>query len=370
MRIDSVELYLVQNSFFKPWRTAYGSDASNCVLITRLVSGEHEGWSESSPLPGPNYSYEYGEGVYNVAERFLSRIIVGKEFSSAKELNAAMSVVKGNPFAKAGMEIAWWTLQADMQGTPLGPLIGGTAGEIEIGDSYGVYDTYDMLLAAIDRGLSQGFRRVKLKVMHGWDIDMLRVVRSTYPNTVFHIDCNASYSFEEAEVFIKMDRLNLAMIEQPFASGDIYDHARLQKMLDTPICLDESITEPWQARQAIELGACRYINIKPTRVGGLQNTIDINNMCKNSGIGCWIGGMLESDIGKAICVEAASLSNMVYSHDITPSVENYPDTFTDALLTYSSPCHFHTSERIGTPIKPDIEKMKKKTLKSATIKAE
>lgn len=370
MRIDSIELYLVQNRFFRPWRTAYGEDASNCVLITRLISGRHEGWSESSPLPGPNYSYEYGEGVYNVADRFLSRVIIGREFNSAKELNAAMSVVKGNPFAKAGIEIAWWTLQADILGVSLSQLIGGTPGEVEIGGGCGIYDTYDELLAAIDRELSQGFRRIKLKVAHGWDIDMLRVVRRTYPNTVFHIDCNASYTFEESDIFKQMDDLYLAMIEQPFASGDIYDHAKLQKMLDTPLCLDESITEPWHARQAAELGACKYINIKPARVGGLQNTIDINNICKNAGIGCWIGGMLESDIGKAICLEAASLSNMVYPHDITPSIESYPDTFTETLLTYSSPCHFHTSERIGTPIKPKIEKLKKIALKSVILEAE
>lgn len=357
MLIDSIEIYLVENSFYSPWRTAYGSDAGNMVVITRMTSGAHEGWSESSPLPCPNYSYEYGEGAFHVAKKFLAPLIVGKDVTTAREMNSLMSAVKGNPFAKAALEMAWWTLAADIAGVPLGNLIGSKSRRVEVGSGIGVMDDYDSLIRKIDRTINDGYRRVKLKMMRGWDYDMLAAVRSAFPDITLHVDCNASYAPEDTPLFESLDRFHLAMIEQPFAPGDIYAHSVLQKKLDTPICLDESITEVWQAEQAAELRACRYINIKPARVGGIQNAIDINEVCRLAGIGCWVGGMLESDVGKAICVELAALGNMVYPHDITPATESYPARFTRGELRFVDSCYLNTTSAIGTPIKPDIELM-------------
>lgn len=370
MFIDKIELYLVQNAFFKPWRTAYGSDPGNCAVFVRMVSGNYEGWSESSPLPGPNYSYEYGQGAYLMAEQFLAPCVVGKEFSSARELNAAMAHVKGNPFAKGAIEMAWWTLDAAMKGKTLGAALGAVHKEIPVGDGWGVYDSYDVLIENIGKSFDAGYPRVKLKAMHGWDAEMLEAVRSVFPNETIHIDCNASYTFDEAEIFRKMDKFHLAMIEQPFQAGDIYSHAKLQKMLDTPVCLDESITEPWQAEQAAELGACGYINIKPARVGGLQNAIDINNICAQAGIGCWVGGMMESDVGKAICTELAALPNMVYPHDVTPSVCNYPEIITTTTLAETPQKTICCSDRIGSPVVPDMEKFIKKVIAGKVILSE
>lgn len=159
-----------------------------------------------------------------------------------------------------------------------------------------------------------------------------------------------------------MDRFDLAMIEQPFQAGDIVSHAKLQAMMDTPLCLDEGITEPWQAEEAAELKACRYINIKPARVGGLQNTLTINRICEEADIGCWIGGMLESDVGKAICVAAAALSNMVYPHDITPGTINYPEDIAEEALVLSSDCTLPVADWPGTPIKPNMERLLSKTI--------
>jgi len=369
MLIEKIELYLVENDFFTPWRTAYGSDPGNCAVFARMVSGAFEGWSESSPLPGPNYSYEHGRGAYEVAKQFLAPCVVGKEFATAGELNSAMAHVKGNPFAKAAIEMAWWTLEAAIKGKTLGTMLGAEAKEVVLGDGWGISDSYDTLIANIGKSFDQGYTRVKLKAMHGWDVEMLEAVRSVFPTQTIHIDCNASYTFAEADTFKKIDKFHLAMIEQPFQCGDIYSHAKLQKMLDTPVCLDESITEPWQAEQAAELGACRYINIKPARVGGLQNALDINTVCTQAGIGCWVGGMLESDVGKAICTEVAALPNMVYSHDITPSVFNYPEIITSSVLE-ETPAHTIRCSCIpGTPIVPDMEKFMKKVVVSTVITA-
>lgn len=358
MRIDGIELYLVENAFHKPWRTAYGSDPGNSVVIARMVSGNHEGWSEASPLPDPNYSYEYGRGAFEVCKRFLAPLTVGKDFASARELNAAISHVKGNPFAKAAIEMAWWTLKADMEGKTLGQLLGATTDKVEVGDGWGICDSYDELIANIGKSFDEGYTRVKLKIAPGWDEKMLEAVRSVFPNQTIHVDGNSAYRYNEhADLLKRLDRFHLAMIEQPFQVGDIYYTAKLQARMDTPICLDETITEPWQAEVAAEMKACKYINIKPARVGGLQNSLDINEISRQAGIGCWVGGMMESDVGKAICAELAAIPNMVYSHDITPANLNYPFTITKRELVMDDKRMLTLSTETGAPVKPDMEKM-------------
>lgn len=369
MIIEGIDLYLVENSFHTPWRTAYGADASNCVLMTRLRSGGCEGWSESSPLPGPFYSCEYGRGVFNVAQEYLAPLLIGKAFDSAQQVQDAMSAVKGNPFAKAGLEMAWWTLAAEMDGIPLHKLLSpeGAAATVPEGAGVGVCDSYDELIAQVGAALDSGAERVKLKAMHGWDLEMVRVVRTTFPDATLHIDCNASYTIEERDIFRQMDRFGLAMIEQPFSQLDILDHAKLQAELDTPICLDESIMDPLVARQALEIGACKLMNIKPARVGGLLNSIKINKLCEEANVGCWVGGMLESDVGKAICVELAASRNMVYPHDITAEADSYPEPIAERPLTHVAPWQLAVSAVPGTPIKPDMLKMRAKTLCHASL---
>ena len=358
MRIDGIELYLVENAFHKPWRTAYGSDPGNSVVIARMVSGNYEGWSEASPLPDPNYSYEYGKGAFRVCKRFLAPLTVGKDFATARELNEAMAHVKGNPFAKAAIEMAWWTLKADMEGKTLGQLLGAATDKVEVGDGWGICDSYDELIANIGKSFDEGYKRVKLKIAPGWDEKMLEAVRSVFPNQTIHVDGNSAYRYSEhADLLKRLDRFHLAMIEQPFEVGNLYHAAKLQAEMDTPICLDETITEPWQAEVAAEMKACKYINIKPARVGGLQNSLDINEICRQAGIGCWVGGMMESDVGKAICTELAAIPNMVYSHDITPANLNYPFTITQRELVMDENRMLALATETGTPVKPVVEKM-------------
>ena len=358
MRIDGIELYLVENAFHKPWRTAYGSDPGNSVVIARMVSGNYEGWSEASPLPDPNYSYEYGKGAFQVCKRFLAPLTVGKDFATARELNEAMAHVKGNPFAKAAIEMAWWTLKADMEGKTLGQLLGAATDKVEVGDGWGICDSYDELIANIGKSFDEGYKRVKLKIAPGWDEKMLEAVRAVFPNQTIHVDGNSAYRYSEhADLLKRLDRFHLAMIEQPFEVGNLYHAAKLQAEMDTPICLDETITEPWQAEVAAEMKACKYINIKPARVGGLQNSLDINEICRQAGIGCWVGGMMESDVGKAICTELAAIPNMVYSHDITPANLNYPFTITQRELAMDENRMLALATETGTPVKPVVEKM-------------
>jgi O-succinylbenzoate synthase len=323
MRIDAIELYHVSMPLIYPWRTAYGEDAACQSVLVRLRSGEDSAWGESSPLAAPCYSPEWAAGVFACLRDWLAPALVGRDIDGGEQLQAALSHFKGNYFAKGALDTAWWVLEAQRQGQPLHKLLGAARDVVPVGADFGVMDSVDDLLRAIGGAVEQGFLRVKLKFRPGWDLHMLRAVRREFPEQVFHIDCNSGYRLADLDLFRRLDELNLAMIEQPLAHDDLVDHAKLQAAIRTPVCLDESITSLDRARQAIELRSCRYVNVKPGRVGGLTNALAIHHECRRAGIPCWVGGMLESAVGARICVALAMLDNFTYPADIFPSSRFY-----------------------------------------------
>jgi O-succinylbenzoate synthase len=339
MHIDRIDLYHVAMPLIYPWRTAYGEDAAIHSVLCRMTSGSLAGWGESSPLAAPCYSPEWGGGVFAVAKEWLAPAIVGHDLTSGDALQARLAHFKGNPFAKAALDCAWWSLQSRATGKPLQLLLAEAAGcaallrdEVPVGADFGVMDSVDDLLAAIRTAVADRFRRIKLKFRPGWDLPMLRAVRRQFPNQTFHIDCNSGYALADVPLFQQMDDLNLAMIEQPLAHDDLTDHAELQRSIRTPVCLDESIISLRKAEQAIALKSCRYVNIKPGRVGGLTIAIKIHNACQAAGIPCWVGGMLESAVGSAQCVALAMLPNFTYPADIFPSSRFYHQDLADPPL--------------------------------------
>ena len=281
--IDAVELYHVAMPLIYPWRTAYGSDDVIESVIVKMHAGEDSGWGETTPLARPTYSPEYAAGVYAVTRDVLAPLLTGKRIDSGRDLHEACAWVAGNFFAKGGLDAAWWDLHARMEGKPLWQLIGGKGPVIEVGADFGVQDSIDMLLENIERAVNAGFRRIKLKYSPGWDLDMIAAVRSAFPDSVFHIDCNSGYTLADLPMFKKLDRYNLAMIEQPLMRDDLVDHAVLQNAIETPVCLDESITSPGKARKAIRIGAARWINIKPARVGGVTRALEVNRIWRGRG---------------------------------------------------------------------------------------
>ena len=210
-----------------------------------------------------------------------------------------------------------------------------------------------------------GFPRVKLKVSRGWDLEVLKAVRSTFPNLVLHIDCNGGYSLDDLEFFKEIDKLNLIFIEQPLHFADVLDHSELAKNINTPICLDESITSIKSAQDAIKVNACKYINIKPGRVGGLYNSIEINNLAKDNGIPVWVGGMLESAVGSSICVELATLDNFSYPGDLFPSSRFYVTDLSEPFLELTEN---KTFKPFGLDLPtPNPDRLNKCTLNKAII---
>ncbi|HHW32104.1 MAG TPA: o-succinylbenzoate synthase [Clostridiaceae bacterium] len=367
MRIDRIEVYYVKNPMISPWRTAYGEDADIYSILVKMCSDEHSGWAEASPLFAPTYSPEFAYGVYHLVCKMFAPLIIGKDIESAQEINNILSVFKGNPFAKSALEMAWWVLKANMEKKPLHKLLGGSSDEVEVGADFGITDNIDELLVKIQGAVSAGFKRVKLKVKPGKDIDVLREVRKNFPNHTFHIDCNSGYTLDDLPLFKEIDKFGLAMIEQPLYHMDLIDHAKLQKAIETPICLDESCNSIYAAQKAIELGSCKYINIKPGRVGGISNSLEIIRMCEEAGIGNWIGGMLETSIGAGICIELATLNNMTYPSDLFSSDTYYKKDISFEPIVYSSPGKMKPSQVPGTPYLPDPAILKERTIFSEVI---
>jgi o-succinylbenzoate synthase len=368
MRIDRIELFHVTMPLIYPWRTAYGEDADIHSILCRMTSGSVEAWSESCPLLAPCYSPEHAAGVYLTAENWLAPALAGQEIGSGEELQQRLAHFKGNQFAKGLLDNAWWVLRSRIENRPLHELWGATRTEVEVGDDFGIRDSIDELLSLIGESVEQGFPRIKLKFRPGWDDTMLAEVRKAFPRQTFHIDCNSGYRLSDLELFRRIDQFELAMIEQPLAHDDLLEHAALQQAIRTPICLDESITSVEKAAKALRAGSCRYVNIKPARVGGLTNALKIHELCRRENLPCWVGGMLESATGAALCVELAMLDNFTYPADIFPSSRYYrEDLATEPLVLDRTAAGIPCVRAIDRIPDPDPSRLMRQTVQNCVI---
>jgi O-succinylbenzoate synthase len=368
MKIDRIELFHVAMPLIYPWRTAYGEDAAVHSVLCRMCSGLAEGWGETTPFAAPCYSPEWAGGVFAVLRDWLAPQILQRDVSSGAELQDMLAIYKGNPFAKAALDTAWWALSSNMAERPLFQCLGAMREQVPVGADFGVMDRLEELLEGVGQAIEQGFPRIKLKFRTGWDLSMLEAVRNRFPDHPMHIDCNSGYRRGDVPLFRDVDRFRLAMIEQPLQHDDLLDHAWLQSQIQTAICLDESITTARQTEQAIELRSCRYVNIKPGRVGGLTNAVKIHDICRAAGIHCWVGGMLESAVGSAHCVALAMLDNFTYPADIFPSSRFYHEDLADPpleLINVKGVPSVRAHQRLPEPVP---EKLKQLTVQQATLR--
>jgi len=246
-------------------------------------------------------------------------------------------------------------------------ILGGRSNVATAGADFGVMDNIPQLLDSISEANGQGYKRIKLKYRPGWDLDMIRQVRTKFPDTVIHIDCNSCYSLKELEMFKELDNYNLAMIEQPLAHDDLIDHATLQSHLKTPICLDESIVSADKARKAIQAGACRWVNIKLGRVGGITNALEVNRICEREGVPCWVGGMLESAIGSSHNIAFSTLENMKYPCDIFPTSRFYKQDLGTPAIEHSGPSQFEAFGEPGIGVCPDEQLLEELVMEQIEI---
>lgn len=369
MHIDCIEVYRVSMPLVNPFRTAIGDAESIESILVKILSGDDFGWGEACSWAFPGYSSEWAGGTFIMIRDWLAPRLLGQEIDSAEQLQEMLAGVRGNFFAKAGLDLAWWDLHSRRARKPLWQVLGGEEDLVDVGADFGVKETIDVLLETIGQAVEAGFKRVKLKYRPGWELNMVRAVRERFPEIVLHVDCNGAYRLEDAPMFRALDEFDLAMIEQPLAYDDLVDHAKLQGMLETPICLDESITSPAKARKAIDIGACQWINIKPPRVGGLTQAVAIHNLSQEAGVPCWVGSMLESAVGASHCVALATLPNFKYPADVFPSSRFYAKDLAKPEIILAGPSQARATDRPGIGCEPDPGQLKKCQLEAVFLSA-
>ncbi|GAB3897352.1 o-succinylbenzoate synthase [Kibdelosporangium lantanae] len=328
MRIELVELVEVRLPLVRPFRTSRGTDTHRHTLLLHVVTDTAEGWGEFGGDPEPLYSPEFVAGASQVvADHLVPRVTA---LSTASRVAAAMAPVKGHPMAKAMVETAFLDAECRAHGMPLVTYLGGVRDRVPVGVSVGITDTVADLLDAVSSYLEQGYVRIKLKIEPGWDVVPVSAVRREFGDDLaLHVDANTAYSLADAEHLRGLDDFGLVQIEQPFNEDDLRGHVELAKLLRTPICLDESIRSAREAAVAITLGACRVVNIKPSRVGGYLEARRVHDACAAHGIPVWCGGMLETGVGRAQNLALAALPGFVLPGDISASSRYFAEDITE-----------------------------------------
>lgn len=318
MKIERITLYQVELPLRRPFEASFGTVHARSSLLVKIESAGLEGWSEVAHLPLPINLPEFMSGGKALLTEHILPSAVGRAFGHPREIAGWFEGLKGNEVSRAAVEMAGWDLYASARGLPLYKCLGASRNTAEAGTSIGVKDPR-ALLDAVATGIAAGYKRIKIKIAPGSDKALLAPVRQRYPDVPLMADANAAYSLNDADALQRLDELRLMMIEQPLAPDDLIDHARLQKQISTPICLDESIRSADGARKAGEQGSCRIINIKPARVGGLAESLRILEVCKTHGMGAWVGGMLESSVGRSALQHLAAVDGVTLPSDITAS---------------------------------------------------
>ncbi len=354
MIIEEITLYHLSLPFVSPFRFSHGELKSHDCLIVAVKSDGLTGWGECPVFPNPCYTYETLKTASHILTDFLIPQILGKNLTSPSHCFAFWGNIRGHNMAKAGVECALWDLFAKSENLPLYKLLGGKRQRIPVGVSISLQDSLSGLLEVVESYLSMGYRRVKLKISPDFCLLPLQTIRHRYPNLLLMADANCTFTLDDINLFLALEELNLLMIEQPFAYNDILDHAKLQSLIKTPVCLDESINSPHDTRIAILLQAARAINLKVSRVGGITNALAIHHLCQEAGIKLWCGGMLESGIGRAINLHIASLPNFVFPADISASSRYFAqDIITQPFVLNSDDSTIDVPQGIGIGVEVD-----------------
>ena len=319
MKIEAITLREIKMPLVHFFETSFGRTYTRRILLVTLHCDGVEGWGECVTGEGPYYSEEYIDGARDVIVRHLAPMLLGKSVASGREVPALLARVRGHRMAKAALENAAWDAEAQEKAVPLCQLLGGAHREIACGVSIGIQDSHEQLLEKIETELAAGYQRIKVKVKPGWDLEVLEKIRARWPGILLSCDANSAYTLADTDHLRGFDGFRLLMIEQPLWSDDFYFHACLQKQIQTPVCLDESIHCARDAEAALELGACRIINIKVGRVGGFSEAIAVHDVAQRLGIPVWCGGMLEAGIGRSHNVALSTLSNFTLPGDVSAS---------------------------------------------------
>src|SRR5712671_3322758 len=367
MRIREITLRELRMKLVAPFETStMRTDERRIVMVEANVDGV-TGWGECVAGETPSYSPETTETAWYILHQHLWPLVAGKDFSDAGKIWDLLEPVRGHNMAKGALEAAIWDAEAKKKGVPLWKLIGGTREEIASGVSVGIKDSLDELVAAVKKELAAGYQRIKIKIKPGKDLDQVQRLRQDFPRIKLMVDANSAYTLEDWPLLKQLEGFYLMMIEQPLGWDDLYSHVELQKKLDTPICLDECIHTEEQARAAVELGACKIINIKLGRVGGYTVARRIHDFCQQRGVPVWCGGMLESGIGRAHNIALSTLPNFTLPGDVTASKRYWAEDLTDPEVTVSPQGTIRVPTGPGIGFAPRRELIEKLTIRKERL---
>jgi O-succinylbenzoate synthase len=368
MRIDAITLREVHIPLVRPFETSFGVTRNRRIVLAEVQSEGLTGWGECTAGERPYFSGESTDTAWQVLVNELAPMLAAEPPEHGGDCPRIFKAVRGNPMAKAALENAIWDLEAQREGIPLYVLLGGVREKIPCGVSIGIQSSISELLAIVEKELAAGYQRIKLKCKPGWDVDVFERVRSRWPGIVLSCDANSAYRLRDEDHIASFDAFDLLMIEQPLWHDDFYFHSVLQRRINTPICLDESIRNRRDALAAIEMESCKIINIKLGRVGGFSEAIAVHNAAMERGIPVWCGGMLESGIGRAHNIALSTLEGFTLPGDVSASARYFAEDIIEPAVTVSAAGEIAIPDTPGRGYEVRRDLIEKLTVRKETIR--
>jgi O-succinylbenzoate synthase len=366
MHIHRAELVEVPLRLREYFEISSGGRQDRRILLLTLEGDGQIGWGECVAAEDPSYSAETTDTAWHVLTEFVLPRVVGRQVAGPEEVLAPVGWIRGHRMARAAVEMAAWDLSARLQGVSLSERLGGVREAVPVGVSIGLQERDELLHEKVAGYLAEGYARIKVKIKPGRDVEMLAGLRERFPDARIMADANSAYRLADADRLRELDALDLMMIEQPLAYDDVWEHARLQERLETPVCLDESVKSVEGARLALELGACRIINIKPGRVGGHASSLRIHDLMAERGLPVWCGGMLESGVGRAHNVALASLAGFTLPGDISASRRYWDRDIVEPEFEVRDGT-MAVPDGPGIGVEPDVERIGKLAVRRAAF---
>jgi o-succinylbenzoate synthase len=368
MKINAIDLIEINLPLVHFFETSFGRTYERRIILVRVEDADGaEGWGEITCGEGPGYSDEWTDSAWVTAEKILAPMVVGKEVASAADIWGLMKWARGHRMAKSGIETACWDLEAKKLGVPLWRHLGGVNQVIECGVSIGIQDSVEQLLEKIRVELEAGYKRIKIKISPNWDYDVIKAVRAEFGDILLMGDANSAYTLDDIDLLRSLDEFELMMLEQPLPYDDIIDHAKLQREIKTPICLDEPIKSPEDARKAIELGSGKIINLKNGRVGGHSQSKLVEEVCRENGLPVWCGGMLESGIGRAHNIAISTLAGYTMPGDVSASKRYWHEDIIEPAVEVSAEGTITAPEMPGIGFEVKRDRIEKATVRTTQV---
>ncbi len=369
MRIDAIILRELHMPLVRPFETSFGVTGKRRILLAEIQSEGLTGWGECTAGERPVFSSESTDTAWQIIARELGPMLAAESPEHGGDCPRIFRAVRGNRMAKAALENAIWDLEAQREGISLSRLLGGVRDSIPCGVSVGIQSSIPELLAIVERELAAGYQRIKLKCKPGWDVEVFERVRHRWPGITLSCDANSAYRLRDEDHLASFDSFDLLMIEQPLWHDDFYYHSMLQKRMNTPICLDESIRNRRDALAAIEMESCRIINIKLGRVGGFSEAIAVHNAAHERGIPVWCGGVLESGVGRSHNIALSTLENFTLPGDVSASARYWAEDIIEPAVTVSSAGEIAVPDTPGRGYEVRTELVERLTVRKETIRA-